>query len=226
MPVQSLGNSNWKQYAVHAPDVPLRKIMEFEKYKAELIVDPPVQEMPVQSLITVPSAHDILGMKGAPSWLGTKKTIKITGVAWGGGGSALNRVDVSLDGGETWTRADLVPRPVQQGRRSQWAWQFFEKELELPAEALEKLRKGKVVELELTSKALNGAWNVQPATPHGHVNVHGCCVNHWFRVPVTLDPKSSKTACGPEGEFGNKPSGGRFVAPFRNLDQPGAKVQN
>ena len=45
------GNSNWKQYAVHAPDVPLRKIMEFEKYKKELVVDPPVQEMPVQSMI-------------------------------------------------------------------------------------------------------------------------------------------------------------------------------
>jgi len=215
-----IGAGNWKQYAVHAPDVPLRKIMEFEKYKAELIVDPPVQEMPVQSLISVPSAHDILGMKGAPSWLGTKKTIKITGVAWGGGGSALNRVDVSLDGGETWTRADLVPRPVQQGRRSQWAWQFFEKELELPAEALEKLRKGKVVNLELASKALNGAWNVQPATPHGHVNVHGCCVNHWYRVPITLDPSTTVDARAPEGDFENKPSGGKFQAPFRNFNPP------
>lgn len=28
-----LGNGNWKQYAVHAPDVPVRKIMEFEDYQ-------------------------------------------------------------------------------------------------------------------------------------------------------------------------------------------------
>merc|ERR1719203_1840194 len=78
MPVQSLGNSNWKQYAVHAPDVPLRKIMEFEKYKEELIVDPPVQEMPVQSLITVPSAHDILGMKARPT-IGSHVRVKASG---------------------------------------------------------------------------------------------------------------------------------------------------
>ena len=54
------GDSNWKQYAVHAPDVPVKKIAEFNLYKAELMQDPPVQEMPVQSLITNPSPNDII----------------------------------------------------------------------------------------------------------------------------------------------------------------------
>ena len=48
------GDSNWKQYAVHAPDVPIEKIAEFNEYKEELMADPPVQEMPVQSMITSP----------------------------------------------------------------------------------------------------------------------------------------------------------------------------
>lgn len=218
-----IGSGNWKQYAVHAPDVPLRKIMEFEKYKPELMVDPPVQEMPVQSIITVPNSGDELGMK-SKSWFSSdcQKTVKVTGVAWGGGGSGVNRVDVSLDGGQNWTRADLVPRPMKQERRFQWAWQFFEKEIPLPEHMQERLKKGEKVEIELTSKALNGAWNVQPATPHGHTNVHGCCVNHWFRVPVMLDPKSTNDACAPDGDFANKPSGGKFGAPFRNNDLPGA----
>jgi hypothetical protein len=33
---------------VHAPDVPLSKLAEFEVHKAELKKDPVVQEMPVQ----------------------------------------------------------------------------------------------------------------------------------------------------------------------------------
>jgi hypothetical protein len=33
---------------VHAPDVPLTKLAEFENHKSELKKDPVVQEMPVQ----------------------------------------------------------------------------------------------------------------------------------------------------------------------------------
>lgn len=105
------GDSNWKQYAVHAPDVPVRKIAEFNLYKDELMQDPPVQEMPVQSLITHPTPHEIL----AASKMG-QKSIKIQGLAWGGGGQGINRVDVSLDNGKTFTRADL---------KGDFFWQFF-----------------------------------------------------------------------------------------------------
>merc|ERR1712061_170234 len=209
------GNSNWKQYAVHAPDVPVRKIMEFEKYKKELVVDPPVQEMPVQSLITKPSAGDILAFAKSD-----RTTIKISGIAWGGGGSAVNRVDVSVDGGDTFTRANLLPRPVEQRRKSEWAWQFFEQDVEVPDSVRAKLNQGEEAELVLTSKALNGAWNVQPASPHGHVNPHGCCVNHWYKVPVKLSPSSTVDRRGEDGDFGNKPSGGKFKSPFRNHEQP------
>ena len=48
----------------------------------------------------------------------------------------------------------------------------------------------------------------------------GCCVNHWYRVPVRVDPKATADVRAPDGEFANKPSGGAFRRPFRNLDPP------
>merc|ERR1711967_178342 len=83
-----------------------------------------------------------------------------------------------------------------------------------------KLQDGQRVELELTSKALNTSWNVQPENPTPNVNAHGCCVNHWYRVPVTVCPHVKDNVKAPDGDFGNKPSGGRFATPFRNLDHP------
>ena len=70
------GDSNWKQYAVHAPDVPVRKIAEFNEYKDELMQDPPVQEMPMQSMITSPGPNDLINsslysLNAAILWTGT-----------------------------------------------------------------------------------------------------------------------------------------------------------
>ena len=82
------------------------------------------------------------------------------------------------------------------------------------------MREGRDVGLVLTSKALNSAWNVQPE--HENYNAHGCCVNHWYRVPVTVSAAGVRRRAAEEedGDFGNKPSGGRFTAPFRHLDSP------
>jgi len=211
------GNSNWKQYAVHAPDVHMRKIAEFEGYKKELVKDPAVQEMPVQSLITSPSPGDIIS--AAKNGL---KTVKVKGIAWGGGGSGINRVDVSLDDGKTFTRADVLdpPNGLVQPRRSQWAWKFFEKEIPIPDAMRWKLQDNQRVDMVLTSKALNASWNVQPENPNPSYNAHGCCVNHWYRVPASICPNTAEDVKAADGDFGNKPSGGRFTRPFRNHDQP------
>ena len=32
------------------------------------------------------------------------KTLRVKGIAWGGGGAGINRVDVSIDNGKTFTR--------------------------------------------------------------------------------------------------------------------------
>jgi sulfite oxidase len=209
------GNSNWKQYAVHAPNVPVRKIAEFERYGKELKQDPPVQEMPVQSMITSPSAGDIIAACKTGA-----KSVKVKGIAWGGGGQGINRVDVSLNNGSSWVKADVLDKPITQRRKSQWSWSFFEQEIPIPQEMRAKLEKGEAVDLVLTSKALNTAWNVQPENPEPNWNAHGCCVNHWYRVPVTVCPKASCDIKAPEGDYANKPSGGRFATRFVNTWDP------
>ena len=96
----------------------------------------------------------------------------------------------------------------------------FEQDIPLPDHVVAKLNAGERVELVLTSKALNTSWNVQPENPNPNYNPHGCCVNHWYRVPVQLDPKATADVPGEVGDFANKPSGGKFTTPFRNLDPP------
>jgi len=215
-----LDAGNWKQYALHAMDVPLFKLQDFVEHKKELMSDPPVMEMPVQSMISVPTAGDTLCCSGV-DLAKDVPTVKVKGLAWGGAGEGVNRVDVSLDGGKTFTRADLLERPIpKQRRRNEWAWQFFEKDIPLPAEHVATLRRGEAVKLELLSKALNTSWNVQPESAESNFNVHGCCVNNWYRVPVTVCPKATCDARGPEGDFANKPSGGAFKTPFQNMKPP------
>ena len=65
------------------------------------------------------------------SYLPAGQTITVKGIAWGGGGLGIARVDVSVDNGEHFTRADLVEKPIKEKRKSQWSWQFFEKTVPL-----------------------------------------------------------------------------------------------
>ena len=90
----------------------------------------------------------------------------------------MNRVDVSLDNGVNFTRADLLEKEVKQRRRSEWGWVFFEKTIPFPAELQKKLQAGENVDIVLTSKTFNSAWNVQPENVN--YNAHGCCVNLWY----------------------------------------------
>lgn len=205
-----IGNDNWKQYAVHAPDVPLHKIADFERHHEELERDPAVQEMPVQSLVTHPQPNHVISTAG-------KDTVTVRGIAWGGGGSGINRVDVSLDGGQTFTRAELVEKPIKEKRRCQWSWQFFEKEIPIPEDLRRRLDRGEQVPVDVTSNAFNASWNMQPSEPV--YNAHGCCVNHHYHVPVTLSSTVPADEPPEPGDYANKPSGGAFKTRFQN-DKP------
>ena len=103
---------------------------------------------------------------------------------------------------------------------AEWSWQLFEKEIPLSPEQAAKIRRGEKVELNLTSKALNTSWNCQPEKPEANYNPHGCCVNHWYRVPVAIDPNATADHKGEVGDFENKPTGGKFRAPFKNFLAP------
>ena len=98
----------------------------------------PVQEMPVKSLITVPQADAAVS--------GTQ--VRIAGFAWAGEAD-VTQVEVSTDGGRTWTEARLGPD------RARFAWRQFE-HIWRPAEP------GSYVTL---SRATDAAGRVQPIVP-------------------------------------------------------------
>lgn len=110
----------------------------------------------------------------------------------------------------------FLEKPIEENRRSQWSWIFFEKNVPLSQDLQDRLQKGEKIDLVLTSKAFNASWNVQP--DEINYNAHGCCVNHCYKVPVTLCPKAKENIVKND-EFVNKPSGGEFKKPFRNFDK-------
>lgn len=209
-------NRPWhqKSYRGFAPDVSFEE--HLSKWPKGLRLDqaPIVQEMPVQSLVCYPPPNARVGTKGGDG------TITIKGVAWAGGGSGINRVDVSIDGGKVYTAAELF-KPVSQGRRQQWAWTQFEKTFTLPPRVQAQLKAGREVKLTVTSKAVDAMFNTQPPAEvkERYYNARGVCINHEYVVPFTLDPHMDKKdhldLSDSQEHFGNVPTGGHFKQPWR-----------
>jgi sulfite oxidase len=88
--------------------------------------------------------------------------------AFAGGRRRVERVDVSLDGGRSWTQANLGE---DQG---QWAWRLWHTDVSLaPGEH------------EITVRAWDSAAGTQPEDPAGSWNPKGYANNAWGRVRVT-----------------------------------------
>ena len=92
----------------------------------------------------------------------------ISGYAIGKGGAAVARVEVSADGGATWTDADLL------GRREAWRWNIWEARLDLGP--------GKH---EIVVRARDEAGNEQPADARGLWNFKGYGWNARHRISIT-----------------------------------------
>ena len=93
--------------------------------------------------------------------------VTVRGYALAGGSRRVARVDVSADGGRTWTTASLEPGEP-------WTWQFWEARLTLgrgPA--------------ELVARAFDTAANSQPEQLASVWNFKGYMNNALHRVPVT-----------------------------------------
>ena len=99
----------------------------------------------MQSLVCWPPQNAKISLENNDS------TIDIKGVAWSGGGSGIYRVDISIDGGKSWTKAQNLYKPVIQHRRSQFGWTQFLHRARISDEMKEKLRNGEPVKLEITS---------------------------------------------------------------------------
>ncbi len=114
-------------------------------------------ESPVNSVICSPLPDDRLpaGRITARGW------------AVAGGGREVARVDVSVDGGATWTTAELG------AGESGWTWRFWEAPLDLSAG-----------EHEILCRAFDDAAQTQPAHPAEVWNFKGYANNAWHRVRV------------------------------------------
>jgi sulfite oxidase len=97
------------------------------------------------------------------------------------GGRGINRVDVSHDGGKTWTDAELLLPPQPRGRH--WAWTLWEAKIPVSGEK----------ELDLVCKAVDSAYNTQPDNFEGIYNARGVLVSAWQRLKAKVDyPKNSR----------------------------------
>ena len=108
---------------------------------------------------------------------GDKVLAKAKGWAWAGGGRNIVRVDITGDGGKTWATADIIEGGNQKFGRS-WAWVFWASDV--PAVV------GEDGKIELASKAVDYAFNVQPESCAHTWNVRGLGNNSWYKATALL----------------------------------------
>jgi len=106
--------SHWQQndYKGFCPSVDWNNV-DFSKSFA-------IQEPPVQSSIC--SHKDGQKISG--------DTITLKGYSWSGGGAAIIRVDLSIDGGKNWFTAELQ-KPNQKFHKT-WAWTLWSADVKIP----------------------------------------------------------------------------------------------
>ncbi|XP_062221861.1 nitrate reductase [NAD(P)H] [Phragmites australis] len=159
-------------------------------YKPEYMIN----ELNINSVITTPGHDEVLPINA----LTTQRPYKLKGYAYCGGGRKVTRVEVTLDGGETWQVCSLdhPERPTKYGKY--WCWCFWSVEVEV----LDLLGAK-----EIAVRAWDEAMNTQPEKLIW--NLMGMMNNCWFRVKIN--------ACRPhKGEIGLV-----FEHPTQPGNQPG-----
>lgn len=153
---------------------------DWEKYKA-------IQVMPVTSAIT----RTRMCLEPTDKAPGNqvdeatyKPVVQIEGYAYSGGGREIQRVDVSLDGGETWDQAQLIDdAPLQRGSKA-WCWKRWKYETGLLDIAKKSKGDSKTT---LVVKATDDAYNTQPETHKSIYNLRGNLATAWHRVDFDTD---------------------------------------
>ncbi|KAG2659404.1 hypothetical protein PVAP13_1KG354600 [Panicum virgatum] len=159
-------------------------------YKPEYVIN----EMNTNSVITTPAHGDILPINAAT----TQSAYTVRGFAYSGAGKKVTRVEVTLDGGETWLLCalDHPEKPTKFGKY--WCWCFWSVDVEV-ADLL--------ASREIAVRAWDQSLNTQPENLTW--NLMGMMTNCWFRVRINV--------CRPrKGEIGMV-----FDHPVQPGNQPG-----
>jgi len=117
----------------------------------------PLGENSLNAVICVPESGEVL----------SAGVVTVQGYALAGGSRRVARVDVSPDGGRSWTSATLR-------HHEPWAWQFWEVRLTLETGPA-----------ELAARAWDSSANTQPEHLESVWNFKGYMNNAWHRVRVT-----------------------------------------
>ncbi|XP_013177289.1 PREDICTED: probable sulfite oxidase, mitochondrial isoform X4 [Papilio xuthus] len=134
---------------------------------AEFERAPPVYSLPVTSAICAPRHGDAVPVRDGH--------IEASGYAYSGGGARVVRVDVSADGGRSWTEARLQQDAAPH--REHYAWTLWTVHLPVPDHA---------AQAELWVKATDGNFNTQPERFDHIWNIRGILSNAYHRVTVRL----------------------------------------
>lgn len=136
-------------------------------YKPEYIIN----ELNINSVITTPGHDEILPINSFT----TQRPYTLRGYAYSGGGKKVTRVEVTLDGGETWLVCTLehLEKPNKYGKY--WCWCFWSLEVEV----LDLLGAK-----EVAVRAWDETLNTQPEKLNW--NVMGMMNNCWFRAKVNV----------------------------------------
>ncbi|KAF8925652.1 hypothetical protein BGZ47_003132 [Haplosporangium gracile] len=117
-------------------------------------------EMNVQCVICTPMEKEIILCP---------KPVTIKGYAISGGGRAIYRVELSVDGGKAWEPVDKIEQTPDKISGMYWAWALWEKKVP-------KI----LTTSELVVRAYDSSGNMQPEFPIW--NYRGVMNNAWFRV--------------------------------------------
>ncbi|CAI4214141.1 unnamed protein product [Parascedosporium putredinis] len=130
--------------------------------------DTACNEQVLNSVIAKPAHGERLPLKS----LRRGDTYRVEGFAFSGGGHAVQRVELSLDGGETWRYCErrFPDRPLRHGRKA-WAWVFWH--ADVPVSELAGAH-------ALAVRAWNALKCTQPERPTW--NIMGMMNNCWYQV--------------------------------------------
>ena len=114
-------------------------------------------ELPLTSAVCLPDAES--GVPTGP--------VRLEGYAMGAGGQTVDAVELSSDGGRTWTRAALSPGA------DPWTWRLWRADVVVPPGAT-----------EIVVRARDAAGACQPEHVRRTANPRGYLYNAWPRVPT------------------------------------------
>lgn len=134
-------------------------------YKPDFIIN----ELSIQSAIAYPGHHEVVALGNAQA------TYPIRGYAYSGGGRKVIRVEVSIDGGKTWTLSNLNHPETPTPHGKYWCWCFWQ--LDVPLAKFYECENP-----EILCRAWDSSMNRQPEKITW--NVMGMMNNSYFRIKV------------------------------------------